>query len=114
MPVVEPEVLMNGSHTLERCEVVTGEVLQAVFEALFDQKVLLEGILLKPNMVITGHECPRQATVEEVATATLRTLARHVPPAVPAIVFLSGGKILCLRPNTSAPSIGSAGPSLGS
>jgi fructose-bisphosphate aldolase class I len=92
VPIVEPEVLMNGSHTLERCEVVTGEVLQAVFEALFEQKVLLEGILLKPNMVITGHECPRQATVEEVATATLRTLARHVPPAVPAIVFLSGGQ----------------------
>jgi fructose-bisphosphate aldolase class I len=92
VPIVEPEVLMNGSHTLERCEEVTGGVLQAVFDALFEENVRLEGMLLKPNMVISGRDCPRQASVKEVAEATLRTLQRHVPPAVPAVVFLSGGQ----------------------
>jgi fructose-bisphosphate aldolase class I len=92
VPIVEPEVLMDGAHPLARCEEVTGQVLQAVFDALFEQNVALEGILLKPNMVTAGHDCPKQASVEEVAAATLRTLARHVPPAVPAIVFLSGGQ----------------------
>jgi fructose-bisphosphate aldolase, class I len=91
-PIVEPEVLMDGSHTLERCEEVTGNVLQAVFDALFDQGVNLEGMLLKPNMIIAGKQCQRQASVEEVAMATLRCLQRHVPPAVPGIVFLSGGQ----------------------
>jgi fructose-bisphosphate aldolase class I len=92
VPIVEPEVLMDGDHTIERCEEVTGKVLQAVFNELFEQNVALEGILLKPNMVIAGADCPQQASVEEVAAATLRTLKRHVPPAVPAIVFLSGGQ----------------------
>ena len=92
VPIVEPEVLMDGDHTLERCEDVTGKVLQAVFDALFEQNVALEGMLLKPNMVIAGEDCPRQASVDEVAEATLRTLRRHVPPAVPAVVFLSGGQ----------------------
>jgi fructose-bisphosphate aldolase class I len=92
VPIVEPEVLMDGAHSIERCEEVTGAVLQSVFDQLFEQKVVLEGILLKPNMVLPGHDCPKQATVEEVAHATLRTLRRHVPPAVPAIVFLSGGQ----------------------
>ena len=92
VPIVEPEVLMNGSHTIERCEEVTDEVLHAVFNALFDQKVSLEGMLLKPNMVISGKECTKQASVGEVAFATLRCLSRHVPPAVPGIVFLSGGQ----------------------
>jgi len=92
VPIVEPEVLMDGIHTIERCEEVTGAVLHAVFDALFDHRVLPEGMLLKPSMVIAGHDCARQASVEEVATATLRTLTRHVPPAVPAIVFLSGGQ----------------------
>ncbi len=92
VPIVEPEVLMNGAHTLERCEEVTGQVLQAVFDELDEQKVSLEGMLLKPSMVIPGRGCTWRASVEEVAAATLRTLARHVPPAVPAIVFLSGGQ----------------------
>ena len=83
---------MNGAHTIERCEEVTGYVLHAVFDALFDQNVSLEGMLLKPNMVISGDECSRQAPVHEVALATLRCLRRHVPVAVPGIVFLSGGQ----------------------
>jgi fructose-bisphosphate aldolase class I len=92
VPIVEPEVLMEGSHTLERCEEVTGRVLHAVFDALFDQGVSLPSMLLKPNMVIAGKECLRQASVEGVATATLRCLRAHVPAAVPGIVFLSGGQ----------------------
>jgi fructose-bisphosphate aldolase class I len=92
VPIVEPEVLMNGSHTIERCEEVTDEVLLAVFNALSDQKVSLEGMLLKPNMVVSGKECTKQASVGEVAFATLRCLSRHVPPAVPGVVFLSGGQ----------------------
>jgi len=92
VPIVEPEVLMDGSHTIERCEEVTSVVLHAVFHALVEQGVALEGILLKPNMVLAGKECTRQASLEEVATATLRCLRRHVPAAVPGIVFLSGGQ----------------------
>jgi fructose-bisphosphate aldolase class I len=92
VPIVEPEVLMTGVHSIERCEDVTGYVLHTVFDALFEQGVVLEEMLLKPNMVIAGSQAPRQASVEEVALATLRTLSRHVPPAVPAIVFLSGGQ----------------------
>jgi fructose-bisphosphate aldolase class I len=92
VPIVEPEVLMDGAHSLERCEEVTGAVLHAVFAALFEQHVHLEGILLKPNMVVPGAACARQASVSEVAEATLRCLRRHVPPAVPGVVFLSGGQ----------------------
>jgi len=92
VPIVEPEVLMDGAHTIERCEEVTGAVLHAVFGALFKQGVRLEGMLLKPNMVIAGKDCSKQASVREVATATLRCLLRHVPAAVPGIVFLSGGQ----------------------
>ena len=92
VPIVEPEVLMDGPHTIERCEDVTGDVLHAVFNALYEQGVVLEGMLLKPNMVLAGKECTRQAPVQEVATATLRCLRRHVPAAVPGIVFLSGGQ----------------------
>ena len=92
VPIVEPEVLMDGSHTIERCEDVTSSILHAVFHALFEQCVRLEGMLLKPNMVIAGKDCPKKASVEEVATATLRCLRRHVPAAVPGIVFLSGGQ----------------------
>jgi fructose-bisphosphate aldolase, class I len=92
VPIVEPEVLMDGSHSIERCEEVTANVLHAVFGALFEQRVLLEAMLLKPNMVIAGKECARPASVQEVAAATLRCLRRHVPTAVPGIVFLSGGQ----------------------
>lgn len=92
VPIVEPEVLMDGPHTIERCEEVTGSVLHAVFEALSEQGVRLEGMLLKPNMVVSGDECPRQADAGAVAAATLRCLRRHVPAAVPGVVFLSGGQ----------------------
>jgi fructose-bisphosphate aldolase class I len=92
VPIVEPEILMDGSHTIERCERVTGLVLHALFNALFDQRVSLEGMLLKPNMVVAGKACIRQPAVEDVAIATLRCLSRHVPAAVPGIVFLSGGQ----------------------
>lgn len=92
VPIVEPEVLMEGSHTLARCEEVTGGVLRRVFRALGDQRVVLEGMLLKPSMVVPGDGCPTQASVPEVAAATLRCLLRHVPAAVPGIVFLSGGQ----------------------
>jgi fructose-bisphosphate aldolase class I len=92
VPIVEPEVLMEGTHTIDRNEEVTGRVLHALFDALFDQGVQLEGTLLKPNMVIAGRDCPRQASTDEVAEATLRALRRHVPPAVPGVVFLSGGQ----------------------
>jgi fructose-bisphosphate aldolase class I len=92
VPIVEPEVLMDGSHSIERCEEVTGDVLHEVFNALFAQRVSLEGMLLKPNMVISGMKCAQQATVKEVALATVCCLNRHVPAAVPGIVFLSGGQ----------------------
>ena len=92
VPIVEPEVLMEGAHTIERCEEVTSAVLSAVFAQLMEQRVSLESMLLKPNMVIAGKECPRQAPVPEVAIATLRCLRRRVPAAVPGIVFLSGGQ----------------------
>ena len=92
MPIVEPEVLMDGAHEIERCEQVTGSVLRAVFNALAEQRVMLEGILLKPNMVTAGSQCSAAASVQEVAAATLRCLRRHVPAAVPGIVFLSGGQ----------------------
>jgi fructose-bisphosphate aldolase, class I len=92
VPIVEPEVLMDGAHTIERCAEVTGAVLHAVFRALFEQDVSLESMLLKPSMVIAGKDCSRQASVQDVATATLRCLRRHVPAAVPGIVFLSGGQ----------------------
>ena len=92
VPIVEPEVLMDGPHTIERREEVTGVVLRSVFQALFEQGVVLERMLLKPNMVIAGGKCARPASIDEVATATLRCLRRHVPAAVPGIVFLSGGQ----------------------
>jgi len=92
VPIVEPEVLMDGAHAVERCESVTDQVLQKVFDELFAQRVLLEGMVLKTNMVISGKKAPRRAGPEVVAETTLRTLRRHVPPAVPGIAFLSGGQ----------------------
>jgi fructose-bisphosphate aldolase class I len=117
VPVVEPEVLMDGDHTLERCRDVTEEVLRTVFNHLCTQRVLLEGMILKPNMVLPGLTCPPQEEVKEVAVgeqryqvrladrqqnevedvdevadATVRCLLRAVPAAVPGITFLSGGQ----------------------
>lgn len=92
VPIVEPEVLMDADNTIEVCEAVTNRTLEAVFSELSKQRVLLEGIVLKPNMVISGKKCPVQADHKTVAAATLRTLKRHVPSAVPGIAFLSGGQ----------------------
>ena len=92
VPVVEPEVLMAGEHTLERCFEVTEEVLRTVFDHLYVQRVTLEGMILKPNMVLPGLTCPKQETVDSVADATVRCLLRAVPAAVPGIAFLSGGQ----------------------
>jgi fructose-bisphosphate aldolase class I len=92
VPIVEPEVLMDGAHTLERCLAVTEEALRNVFIQLNCQRVVLEGIILKPNMVLPGLSCPQQPSVDEVADATVTCLLRTVPAAVPAIAFLSGGQ----------------------
>ena len=92
VPIVEPEVLMDGDHDIDRCDQVTTETLHVVFDALHRQGVSLEGMLLKPNMVIAGQGCSRQAGVEEVAERTVRCLRRIVPAAVPGVVFLSGGQ----------------------
>ena len=92
VPIVEPEVLMDGGHSLARCEEVTDEVLTTVFDRLHAQRVYLEGIVLKPNMVISGQKATNRASPAEVAEATLRCLKRHVPSAVPGIAFLSGGQ----------------------
>ncbi|RDI48574.1 class I fructose-bisphosphate aldolase [Aquicella lusitana] len=92
VPIVEPEVLIDGDHTLARCEEVTEPVLQAVFNALYRHHVKLEFIVLKPSMVISGKACPQKASVNEVAEATVRILRRTVPGAVPTINFLSGGQ----------------------
>jgi len=92
VPIVEPEVLMDGDHDIERCEVITEWVLKTVFEQLYYQKIALEGMVLKPNMVIAGKKAKKQAGVEEVAEKTLKVLKACVPAAVPGIAFLSGGQ----------------------
>jgi fructose-bisphosphate aldolase, class I len=92
VPIVEPEVLMDGSHSIERCLEVTETTLHTVFDTLWKHKVLLEGMLLKPSMVLAGASAPRQASVDAVAESTVRCLRRTVPAAVPGIVFLSGGQ----------------------
>ncbi len=92
VPIVEPEVLCDGDHDLERCQKVTETVLAATYKALNDHHVFLEGTLLKPNMVTPGQSCPAQATPEQIARATVTALSRTVPAAVPGIVFLSGGQ----------------------
>src|SRR5438094_6271292 len=92
VPIVEPEVLMDGGHTIEEASKATGRVLQAVFTELHDQRVDLWGTLLKPNMVLSGYDASDRAGVDEVAEATLECFYRHVPAAIPGIVFLSGGQ----------------------
>jgi fructose-bisphosphate aldolase class I len=92
VPIVEPEVLMDGTHTIERHFEVTEQTLRSVFDSLAEHRVILEGMLLKPNMVLSGKDCPQQASVEEVAEATVRCMKRVVPAAVPGLVFLSGGQ----------------------
>jgi len=92
VPIVEPEVLMAGDHDIERCEEVTEAMLSIMYAELMEHRVYLEGSLLKPNMVLAGKDCSRQASVEEVAAATVRCFKRSVPVAVPGIVFLSGGQ----------------------
>jgi fructose-bisphosphate aldolase class I len=92
VPIVEPEVLMDGSHTIERCAEVTEAVLHEVFDALQRHRVVLEHMLLKPSMVVAGKEQPQQAPVDEVAARTVRVLRRTVPAAVPGVFFLSGGQ----------------------
>ncbi len=92
VPVVESEVLMDGDHTLEDCRIVTEEMLRCVFDQLCTQRVVLEAMILKPNMVLSGLSCARQAPVDVVAETTVQTLLRTVPAAVPGIAFLSGGQ----------------------
>jgi fructose-bisphosphate aldolase class I len=92
VPIVEPEVLMDGTHSLEQSAKATGRVLQAVYTELHDQRIDYRGTLLKPNMVLSGYEAADRAGIDEVADATLYELCKHVPAAVPGIVFLSGGQ----------------------
>jgi fructose-bisphosphate aldolase, class I len=92
VPIVEPEVLMDGDHDINRCAEVTERVLKTVYAELYEARVVLEGTVLKPNMVISGKKSAKQASVAQVAEATLRVLKACVPPAVPGIAFLSGGQ----------------------
>ena len=92
VPIVEPEVLMDGDHSIDTSFRVTSKVLTAVYTELHDQRVELEGTLLKPNMVLSGYDAPEQASDDEVAELTITCFRRHVPSAVPGIVFLSGGQ----------------------
>jgi len=92
VPVVEPEVLMDGTHSLARCCEVTEEVLRTVFNQLNSQRVMLEGMILKPNMVLPGLTCSKQESIDEVANITVKSLWRTVPAAVPGVAFLSGGQ----------------------
>ena len=92
VPIVEPEVLMDGDHDIGRCYLATEWALKRVFEQLYDQRVALEGMVLKPNMVVAGKKCAKRATVDEVADKTLKVLKACVPAAVPGIAFLSGGQ----------------------
>lgn len=92
VPVVEPEVLMDGSHTLQECAGVTERVLRRVFDELYRHRVLAEGMILKPNMVLPGKDCPDQSKVEDIADATVNCMLRSVPAAMPGVAFLSGGQ----------------------
>lgn len=102
VPIVEPEVIMEGTHDLGQCLEVTGRVLHAVFNELHVQRVLLEGMILKPNMILPGNNCPREVDVEQIADATVHCLLRSVPAAVAGVAFLSGGQtgeLACARLN---------------
>jgi fructose-bisphosphate aldolase class I len=92
VPIVEPEVLMDGSHDLKKCFDVTTKVLHVLFDQLFTQNVNLQAVILKPNMVLPGLSCARQASIDNVAEATISCLLQSVPPAVPGVAFLSGGQ----------------------
>eukprot|EP00299_Pterocystis_sp_00344_P010258 c4542_g1_i1.p1 GENE.c4542_g1_i1~~c4542_g1_i1.p1 ORF type:complete len:373 (+),score=82.95 c4542_g1_i1:46-1119(+) len=92
VPIIEPEILTDGSHDLETCAAVTERVLAAVVKALSEHHILFEGMCLKPNMVLPGSDCPKKSTKEEVAEATLRALRRTLPSSVPGVTFLSGGQ----------------------
>ena len=92
VPIIEPEVLMEGEHTMARCCEITEEVLRTVFDEIYEQRVMLEGLILKPNMVLPGLACPQQEVVDVVADATVKCLLHAVPAAVPGIAFLSGGQ----------------------
>jgi fructose-bisphosphate aldolase class I len=92
VPIVEPEVLMEGDHSIDASAQASGRALQALYTELHDQRVDLRGTLLKPNMVVSGYESASRAGVDEVAERTLEVLYRHVPAAVPGVVFLSGGQ----------------------
>lgn len=92
VPMVEPEVLMDGNHTIEKCATVTEEVLRSLFHQLYEQRVNLQGIILKPNMILPGKDCPVQVDDETIAKATIDCLLRTVPAVVPGITFLSGGQ----------------------
>jgi fructose-bisphosphate aldolase class I len=92
VPIVEPEVLIDGDHTIDRCYSVTDETLHEVFNQLYTQNIAFDQMILKPSMVISGKDCPQQASVEEVATATIRCLLKNVPATVAGIAFLSGGQ----------------------
>lgn len=108
VPIIEPEVLMQGDHTLSRCKEVTEEVLREVFIQLYTQGVSLEGVILKSNMVLSGLNCPKQESLEEIADATVACLLQTVPAAVPAILFLSGGQtgdLASLRLNAMSPKL---------
>lgn len=92
VPIVEPEILMDGSHSIDECYAVTETTLKTVFDELYKQRVVLEQMLLKPNMVVSGKDCPEQASAEEIAAKTIYCFEQTVPIAVPGIVFLSGGQ----------------------
>ena len=92
VPIVEPEVLIDGGHTIEQCYRASEDALQHTFRVLFEHRVHMDGMLLKPNMVLSGKDCPDQASVEQVAELTVKCLKRTVPSAVPGVMFLSGGQ----------------------
>lgn len=92
MPIIEPEILQDGDHSIEVCAEVSEKVFSAVMRELFSQHLLIEGLLLKPNMVTPGISCPNRATAREIAEYTVRTLSRTIVPALPGVVFLSGGQ----------------------